>query len=135
MRFTKALFAAVTLVSSTLAQDWHDGDGNGKIQWAMDCDFNGGDYAHYNIPDGRHWGITPWGAKGAVCGYKRQRNDGDECACCRNKPDGQAGVSGYAGYDYCKLVPDGVSCWADDHCASRHCRGNLGGLKRGTCKA
>ncbi|KAJ3398255.1 hypothetical protein HDU80_009114, partial [Chytriomyces hyalinus] len=28
----------------------HDGDGNGKIQWAQDCDFNGGDYAHYNVP-------------------------------------------------------------------------------------
>ncbi|KAJ3216727.1 hypothetical protein HDU81_001033 [Chytriomyces hyalinus] len=182
MQLTKALFAAATLFSSTLAQDWQDGDGNGKIQWAMNCDFKEGGYAHYNIPaeqcggkclnsnqctyftwrngicwlaNGRVWGIVPLGANGAVCGYKRQRNDEEECgdyfdcfssicaywgatghkACCRNKPEGAAGVTMYAGYDYCKLVPNGVSCWADSHCASGHCRGNLGGLKRGTCKS
>ncbi|KAI8823238.1 hypothetical protein BJ741DRAFT_678600 [Chytriomyces cf. hyalinus JEL632] len=183
MQLTKVLLVSVTLVSSTLAQDfyWNAGDGNGKIQWAPNCDFNGGDYAHYNVPaeqcggkclesnkctyftwgsgicwlkDARLWGFGPTSANGAVCGYKvLQSEPGAACGdyfdcyssicaywgatgnkgCCRNKPDGAAGVTMYAGYDYCKLVPNGVSCWTDSQCASGHCRGNAAGFKKGTC--
>ncbi|NEV60940.1 hypothetical protein [Thiorhodococcus minor] len=41
----------------------------------------------------------------------------------------------YAGYDYCASMADNSSCWSDAMCASGYCKGNAGGVQRGTCKS
>lgn len=55
--------------------------------------------------------------------------DGEGLTCCAS---GQ--TSTYAGYDYCKNMPNGTTCWSDAMCKSGTCKGNMSGLKRGTCR-
>ncbi len=40
----------------------------------------------------------------------------------------------YAGFHYCSEMADGSTCWSDAMCKSGNCKGNAGGLKRGTCR-
>jgi hypothetical protein len=54
--------------------------------------------------------------------------DGALKICC---PSGKVGL--YAGYEYCYGMPDGSVCWSDVMCATRFCRGNRGGTKKGVC--
>ena len=52
---------------------------------------------------------------------------GAKTQCC------EQGKTTYAGFDYCKKMPDGAECWSNDMCESEYCKGNLGGLQRGKC--
>lgn len=39
----------------------------------------------------------------------------------------------YFGNDYCTEMPSGTACWTDAMCASKDCKGNWGGSKKGVC--
>ena len=56
--------------------------------------------------------------------------DGAGLECCSSGATGT-----YAGYDYCKEMPEGATCWSDVMCKSGLCKGNSGGLKKGTCSS
>ncbi|KAI8843329.1 hypothetical protein BJ741DRAFT_590580 [Chytriomyces cf. hyalinus JEL632] len=175
MLSSTALILALTLAQSSTAQVWQNGDDNGKIQWAQNCDFNGWDIQRHDIEANqcgrkclenpsctyftwgngicwikglREWPVTPRQSPGAVCGWKKLNDPLGDCgsdtdcyssscaywgatgrkACCYKG----AGTTLYAGYNYCKKLPNQVSCWTDDQCENV-CRGNCGGLCRGTC--
>jgi hypothetical protein len=54
--------------------------------------------------------------------------DGATTVCCSGEK------STYAGFDYCKNMPNGAVCWSDAQCAGNYCKDNLGGLKKGKCE-
>jgi hypothetical protein len=65
--------------------------------------------------------------KNRACGRKTAEH-GAPLICC---PSGDTDL--YAGYDYCTEMPNGSVCWSDAMCAGGTCKGNAGGLQRGTC--
>jgi hypothetical protein len=54
-------------------------------------------------------------------------NNADKVCCASND------TRNYGGYDYCANMASGTACWSDAMCASGSCKGNAGGLQRGTC--
>ena len=55
--------------------------------------------------------------------------DGNKSICC---PSGREGL--YAGHEYCYGLKRGQTCWSDAMCGGgTECKGNMGGLQRGTC--
>jgi len=63
-------------------------------------------------------------ASGA-CGYA-QAGDSSHVCCA-------SGVATFGGNDYCNQMPAGSACWSDAMCANGTCKGNWGGIKKGTC--
>jgi len=55
--------------------------------------------------------------------------EGAEIVCC---PSGT--TTTYAGYDYCKGMTQGATCWSDAMCQSGFCKGNGWGIQKGTCQ-
>ena len=56
--------------------------------------------------------------------------DGAALECCSS-----GGIVKYGGYDYCKEMPEGATCWSDAMCQTGSCKGNAGGLQKGTCSS
>jgi hypothetical protein len=69
-----------------------------------------------------------YGAEGA-CG-RLTADDGAALVCC---PSGETSM--YGGYYYCTAMAIGATCWSDAQCETGKCKGNLGGLQRGTCSS
>jgi hypothetical protein len=55
--------------------------------------------------------------------------DGTPTTCCAS-----GALRNYGGFDYCASMPSGSVCWSDAMCASGNCKGNMNGLRRGTCR-
>lgn len=66
--------------------------------------------------------------KNNACARETAADNAPKTCCSSGKN------SRYAGYDYCSEMPNGSTCWSDAMCASKTCKGNLSGLRKGTCK-
>ena len=56
--------------------------------------------------------------------------DGATLECCSSIKR-----TNYAFYDYCGDMPEGATCWSDAMCQTGNCKGNSGGLQKGTCSS
>ena len=63
-----------------------------------------------------------------ACG-RETAADGAPTSCCKS---GQTSI--YGGFDYCKEMPNGSTCWSDAMCAGKYCQDNNGGLQKGVCQ-
>jgi hypothetical protein len=55
-------------------------------------------------------------------------DDFEPLVCCPGE------IINYAGFDYCKNMPNGSVCFIDKMCANNNCTNNWYGLKKGLCK-
>lgn len=65
--------------------------------------------------------------KNNACG-KASAENGANQLCCRSGK-----TTRFKGSDDCTKMSNGVVCWRDVMCASRRCKGNIQGLRRGKC--
>ena len=65
--------------------------------------------------------------KNSACG-RESAAEHAPLTCCKS-----GGTKTYAGFDYCSDMPENSDCWSDEMCASRFCKDNAGGIKRGKC--
>ena len=63
-----------------------------------------------------------------ACGHKTAA-DNANLICC---PSGETIL--YAARNYCSNMPNGSTCWSNTMCNSYYCKGNMGGLRHGTCE-
>ncbi len=78
-----------------------------------------------NYPTGASC-TNPWDCTSMACARGTAASGAPMVCCAKSSEE-------YAGYEYCQGMVPGSTCWSDAMCASGDCKGNEGGLKKGTC--